>query len=253
VSNVAVAPTVSVDLPWYAKLVFKAGRPVVLVAALLMSIPGEVHLATAAGWTHVHVFGWTLNVAGLMPVCVSVYAACSAVIADVAKRLKLPNRRSALMGAGAALALALAAQDISHLIELNYMGTSWLLVAAVSAIPPIVAAHMLHMAAAPAVTASVHEVPEDDHEDEFEAEDEEGVAKTGRRRRGRPGLTEKEVQAAIDQLNVDGQEVTPENLGQILNRAPRTARRYLAEMERRKKAAEKSAQKSADGMLPLAI
>ncbi|WP_326827462.1 hypothetical protein [Streptomyces sp. NBC_01751] len=249
--------TVSVDLPWYAKLVFKAGRPVVLVAALLMSIPGEIHLAEVAGWDHVSIWGHSFNVAALMPVCVSVYAACSAVIADVAKRLKLPNRKSALIGAGAALALALAAQDISHLIALDYMGAGKLLVAAVSAIPPLVAAHMLHMAAAPAATASVHEVVEEDQEDEFEDEaDEDGtVAKLGKRR-GRPGLTEAEVQSAIQQLQDAGETVTPQNLGQILNRAPRTARRYLAAMQRAQKAAEKKAaqaQQSADDMLPLSI
>jgi hypothetical protein len=241
--------TVSIDLPWYAKLVFKAGRPVVLVAALLMSIPGEIHLAEVAGWDHVSIGGHSFNVAALMPVCVSVYAACSAVIADVAKRLKLPNRKSALVGAGAALALALAAQDISHLIALDYMGAGKVLVGAVSAIPPLVAAHMLHMAAAPAVTASVVEVDEFE-DDEFEAED--MTEKPRKRRPGRPGLTEAEVQAAIDQLNAAGKNVTPENLAQILNRSARTARRYLGQIKRAEMAAEEAAQQP-EGMLPLSI
>ncbi|WP_340376646.1 hypothetical protein U5640_17010 [Streptomyces sp. SS7] len=236
----------SIDLPPYAKAVFKYGRPIVLLTALLMSIPGEIHLAEVAGWDSVTIWDWTFNVAALMPVCVSVYAACSAVIADVSKRLKLPNRRSALAGAVAALGLALAAQDVSHLIEQDYMGTSWLLVGAVSAIPPLVAFHMLHMAAAPESTASVVEV--DEPEDEFEAGDDE--SDKPRRRRGRPGLTEEEVQAAIACLNADGREVNPANLGEVLNRAPRTARRYL---ERQAKVAEKSVGQPADGMLPLAI
>ncbi|MEV0471032.1 hypothetical protein [Streptomyces prunicolor] len=235
--------TVSIDLPWYAKLVFKAGRPVVLVAALLMSIPGEIHLAIVAGWSP--------DVAKLMPVCISVYAACSAVIADVAKRRNLPTRKSALVGAGAALILALSAQDVSHLIEQDYMHSSAVLVAIVSAVPPLVVAHMLHMAAAPAVTASVVEV--DEPEDEFE--DEEDVAKgTPRKRRpGRPGLSETEVQAAIERLQDAGEKVTPENLAKVLNRAPRTARRYLSTIERQEKKAEKAGQRSADGMLPLTI
>jgi hypothetical protein len=234
--------TVSIDLPWYAKLVFRMGRPVVLVAALLMSIPGEIHLAIVAGWSP--------DVAKLMPVCVSVYAACSAVIADVAKRRNLPTRKSALIGAGAALILALAAQDVSHLIEQDYMHSSAILVGIVSAIPPLVVAHMLHMAAAPENTASVVEV--DEPEDDFEDEHQEQAEKPRKRRRGRPGLTEAEVQVAIDRLNTAGEKVTPENLAKILNRAPRTARRYLSELKQQETAENAAGQQQA-GMLPLSI
>lgn len=234
--------TVSIDLPWYAKLVFRMGRPVVLVAALLMSIPGEIHLAIVAGWSP--------DVAKLMPVCVSVYAACSAVIADVAKRRNLPTRKSALIGAGAALILALAAQDVSHLIEQDYMHSSAILVGIVSAIPPLVVAHMLHMAAAPENTASVVEV--DEPEDDFEDEHQDQAEKPRKRRRGRPGLTEAEVQVAIDRLNTAGEKVTPENLAKILNRAPRTARRYLSELKQQETAENAAGQQQA-GMLPLSI
>lgn len=239
--------TVSIDLPWYAKLVFKAGRPVVLVAALLMSIPGEIHLAMVAGWSP--------DVAKLMPVCVSVYAACSAVIADVAKRRNLPTRNSALIGAGAALILALAAQDVSHLIEQDYMKSSGLLVAIVSAIPPLVVAHMLHMAAAPEQTASVVEVdePEDDYEDEFEDDHQDETERPRKRRPGRPGLSEAEVQAAVDRLNAAGEKVTPENLGKVLNRSSRSARRYLKELREAETAEQETAQQSTAGMLPLSI
>ncbi|MFF8629723.1 hypothetical protein [Streptomyces werraensis] len=226
----------SIDLPGYAKAVFRYGRPVVLLTALIMSIPGEIHLAEVAGWEAVTIWGVTFNVAWLMPVCVSVYAACSAVIADVSKRLGLPNRKSALAGAVAALALALAAQDVSHLIQLDYMGTSWVLVALVSAIPPLVAFHMLHMAAAPESTAS--EVVVEEAADEFEDDDENVSAKPRRRGKpGRPGLTEEEVLAAVEKLKTAGDEVTPENLGQVLNRSARTARRYLSQIKRRENAA----------------
>jgi hypothetical protein len=223
--------TVSIDLPWYAKLVFKAGRPVVLVAALLMSIPGEIHLAIVAGWSP--------EVAKLMPVCVSVYAACSAVIADVAKRRNLPTRKSALIGAGAALVLALTAQDVSHLIEQDYMNSSGVLVAIVSAVPPLVVAHMLHMAAAPAVTASVHEVEEDDLQDEFEAGengqlsliDPETGQKRRRGRRGRPGKSEEEVLAAAEEVKAAGKKLTAPNLGEALGLSARQARRYMSVLE----------------------
>lgn len=244
--------TVSIDLPGYAKVVFQYGRPVVLLTALIMSIPGEIHLAEVAGWGSVSVLGATFNVAWLMPVCVSVYAACSAVIADVSKRLGLPNRKSALAGAVAALALALVAQDVSHLIQLNYMGTSWLLVALVSAIPPLVAFHMLHMAAAPESTASVVEV----EEPADNAADKDVTSKKAPKRRGkpgRPGLPEEEVLAAIERLEKAGEEVTPENLGQILNRSARQARRYLTDVKKAGKKAAQADQSSSDGMLPLTV
>lgn len=219
--------SVSIDLPWYAKLVFKAGRPIVLVAALLMSIPGEIHLAIVAGWSP--------DVAKLMPVCVSVYASCAAVIAEVAKRRKLPGRKSALAGAAAALALALLAQDISHLIEQDYMNSSALLVALVSAVPPLVVAHMLHMAAAPAVTASVVEVEEPEPEDEFEAGEGGQLSlidpatgqKKKRGRRGRPGKSEEEVVAAAEKVKAAGQKLTATTLGDALGLSARQARRYM--------------------------
>ncbi|WP_328377081.1 hypothetical protein OHB13_12065 [Streptomyces sp. NBC_00440] len=248
--------TVSIDLPPYAKVVFKYGRPVVLLTALLMSIPGEVHLAKVAGWDSVNLLGlWTFNVAWLMPVCVSVYAACSAVIADVAKRLCLPNQRSAVAGAVAALLLALTAQDVSHLIQQDYMNTSWLLVGAVSAIPPLVAFHMLHMAAAPESTASEVEIEE--LEDTFEDDDDAAETPCRKGKPGRPGLSEDEVNKAIANLEAAGRDVTPETLGEVLGRAPRTARRYMAQMKRAElkavKVAEHEAEQSAGEMLPLTI
>ncbi|QXE37133.1 hypothetical protein KQY30_25855 [Streptomyces sp. GMY02] len=138
----------SMQMPWYARTVFVAGRPLVLVAALAMSVPGEIQMAQAAGW-----HGW---VAWLMPVCISAYAAAAAVIAEVRRRMALPGRLTATIGAGAALGLALSAQVVAHLIEQSYMHTSAVLVALVSAVPPLVVAHMLHMAATPAgeMTAS---------------------------------------------------------------------------------------------------
>lgn len=129
-------------LPWYARSVFVGGRPLVLVAALVMSVPGEIRMAEIAGW-----HGW---VTWLMPICVSAYAACAAVISDQRRRAKAPGQITANLGAGAALGLALAAQVVAHLIDRGYMPTSAALVAIVSSVPPLVVAHMLHMAAVPA-------------------------------------------------------------------------------------------------------
>ncbi|MGW5198902.1 hypothetical protein [Streptomyces spiralis] len=105
-----------------------------------MSAPGEYHLAVLAGWSG--------PVAALMPLCLSVYAAAAAVIAATRSPGE-PGRRSAVIGAGAALVLALAAQVVAHLIAAGFMTSSAALVAAVSAVPPLVVAHMLHLAASP--------------------------------------------------------------------------------------------------------
>ncbi|MEU9044116.1 hypothetical protein AB0D63_20915 [Kitasatospora sp. NPDC048343] len=139
----------SMHMPWYARVVSVAGRPFVLVAALVMSVPGEIRMAQIAGW-----HGW---VTWLMPVSVSVYAGCAAVISETRRRAKASGRTTATIGAGAALGLALAAQVMAHLIDQGYMTTSAPLVAAVSSVPPLVVAHMLHMAATPTATMTAEE------------------------------------------------------------------------------------------------
>ncbi|GAB2329244.1 hypothetical protein STREPTOSP366_44130 [Streptomyces variabilis] len=136
-------------MPWYARTVFTAGRPLVLVAALVMSVPGEIRMAELAGW-----HGW---ITWLMPVSISAYAACAAVISEVRRRAQAPGRVTATIGAGAALGLALSAQVVAHLIDQGYMATSAVLVAVVSSVPPLVVAHMLHMAATPPAAMSAEQ------------------------------------------------------------------------------------------------
>ncbi|WP_370421930.1 hypothetical protein AB8O64_27520 [Streptomyces sp. QH1-20] len=119
------------SLPWYVWLV--------LTSALAMSAPGEYALAVAARWSG--------PVALLMPVVVSVYAAVAAYIAA-----QLPNgaagRTSAIVGAVAALVLALSFQVTAHLVAAGYVHESAWMVAAVSGVPPLVVAHLMHMALA---------------------------------------------------------------------------------------------------------
>ncbi|MEU2514294.1 hypothetical protein [Streptomyces syringium] len=115
-------------MPWYMWLV--------LTSALGMSAPGEYHLAVVAGWAP--------TVAWAMPVVVSVYGAVAAYIAKKAPKAT-PERRSAVAGALAALLLALAFQVTAHLMAAGYVHESAWLVAAVSATPPVVVAHLMHM------------------------------------------------------------------------------------------------------------
>ncbi|MFB8199355.1 hypothetical protein [Kitasatospora purpeofusca] len=216
----------SVDLPWFARATRKFGAPAAFAAALIMSVPGEIHLAKVAGWSS--------GFATLMPVCVSVYAASAAVMADVARRFDLPGRMSAQVGAVLALILAILAQDISHLIQLDYMGTSAVLVAAVSAIPGLVVAHLLHMGRGPRETAievEAPEVPEANEDGQLSLIDMETGEARRRGKRGRkPAVAPEEVQAAADRLKAEKVRVTGTTLAKALGVAPRTGTRYLGQV-----------------------
>jgi MFS family permease len=216
-------------LPLYARVAAIAGRPVVLLAALAMSAPGEYRLAVMAGWA--------VSVAWLMPVCLSVYAAVAAVIA--ATRPKgVTGRASALVGAAMALALALAAQVTAHLIASGYMSTSAFLVAATSAVPPVVVAHLLHLAAVPREDAdsvpgvAADSFPSADLWQDFEesapdsVEDApDSVEDTAPVMLPQPA----DIRAAIDVLaTVKGRPVTGAMLGEHFGVSERTGRRYLS-------------------------
>ncbi|GDY65692.1 hypothetical protein SAV14893_050850 [Streptomyces avermitilis] len=126
-------------LPLLVRAAITGGRPAVLAAALALSAPGEYRLAVLAGWD------WRFAL--IMPGVLSLYASVAAAIAG-----SLPKgsteRKQANAGALIALALAMTAQVASHLIEAGYLDKSPAVVVAVSAVPPLVAAHTLHLTAA---------------------------------------------------------------------------------------------------------
>ncbi|TQF07541.1 hypothetical protein E6W39_24305 [Kitasatospora acidiphila] len=127
--------------PWYARTATTAGRPVVLSIALAMCAPGEYHLARLAGWSD----PWALG----MPASLSAYAGIASVVA--ATRPKGSRARiSAVVGAVVAIILALAAQVIAHEIDRGHMvGNQAWLIGIISAVPPAVVGHLLHLAATP--------------------------------------------------------------------------------------------------------
>ncbi|MFM9566137.1 hypothetical protein [Streptomyces turgidiscabies] len=130
--------------PWYARLATTAGRPAVLAATLIMSMPGEYHVAKFAGWSDPWAYG--------MPFSLSAYAGIAAVVA--ATRPKgARGRFSATVGAAFAICLALAAQVVAHLVNTGHMNQdqAWL-IAVTSMVPPAVLAHLLHLAATPTAT-----------------------------------------------------------------------------------------------------
>ncbi|KJK55198.1 hypothetical protein, partial [Saccharothrix sp. ST-888] len=141
----ATSHPIGVRAPWYARTATTAGRPVVLAVTLLMCAPGEYHLARLAGWATPFAFG--------MPFAMSAYAGIAAVVAS--HRSKGSRARfSAIAGAVTAIILTLAAQVVSHLITTGHMAAdqAWL-VGVVSAVPPAVVGHLLHLAASPGVAA----------------------------------------------------------------------------------------------------
>ncbi|MFD7257204.1 hypothetical protein [Streptomyces sp. NPDC059874] len=140
-------------LPWYLKLVLRVAIPAACLAALYLSIPGEIAMARIAGWSE--------DYAWAMPICISVYAMAAGAIAAYRKGLNLPGQVTAFIGAIMALALAICAQSISHLIALGYMGTSELLVKCISAVPPLVIGHMAHMAVTPSKAKTAAEEKEE--------------------------------------------------------------------------------------------
>ncbi|PKA37946.1 hypothetical protein [Streptomyces sp. SM8] len=145
--------------PAAVRLARKYGQSAVLYAALALSAPGEYKLAVMAGWNP--------NVAWLMPAVMSLYAAISASVAKAqterAHRLRGTSKeaeargRSRRASAGALLALlmATAAQVVEHVLQSDATGATLWTIVVVSAVPPLVAAHVLHV-----------DPPEDDDEDE---------------------------------------------------------------------------------------
>ncbi|MDQ1016731.1 hypothetical protein [Streptomyces afghaniensis] len=127
--------------PWYIKGILYVALPAACLAALYLSIPGEVTLARTAGWSE--------HYAPAMPICLSVYALSAGAISTYRRKMKLPGQTTALVGSLMSLLLAMSAQSISHLIEQDYMGTSAALVVAVSCVPPLTIAHLVHMAETP--------------------------------------------------------------------------------------------------------
>ncbi|WP_326812152.1 hypothetical protein [Streptomyces scopuliridis] len=147
-------------IPWHIRVARKHGQSAVLYAALALSAPGEYELALMAGWDK--------SVAWLMPAVMSLYAAIGASVAksqkETARRaVGTPmeaeaKRRSknATVGALLALLMATAAQVTEHVITATVFGPTLWVIVVVSAVPPLVAAHVLHI-------DSPMEIPDVDH------------------------------------------------------------------------------------------
>ncbi|MEU7030038.1 hypothetical protein AB0A60_25575 [Streptomyces sp. NPDC046275] len=221
-------------MPRYAYVV----GGLVLAVALAMSAPGEYQLARAAGWGVI--------VAAGMPVCMSVYAVVAVWFTESrAKGEK--GRGSAIAGAVGALGMTLTGQVVAHWISAGYMTSSKELVAAVSAVPAIVAGHVAHMVIraakhVPAEAALVVEGQEhDEHQDqgakpvqlpldEEELPVDEVAQARNKRRPGRPGPSIAEIKEAVQTLIATGEKVNGPNVAKVMGRDRRTGARYLRQL-----------------------
>ncbi|MCX5237213.1 hypothetical protein OG824_18605 [Streptomyces prunicolor] len=220
----------SARLPWYAYVV----GALVLAVALAMSAPGEYQLARAAGWGEI--------VAAGMPVCMSVYAVVAVWFTENrAKGEK--GRGSAVAGAIGALGMTLTGQVVAHWIAAGYMTSSKELVAAVSAVPAIVAGHVAHMVirSARPVEAEAQQAVEDQGQGEAavpvqptldgtEPPVDEVAKRRARRRPGRPAPSLEEIRQAAETLAAKGEEVTGPALAKVMGRDRRTGSRYLKKL-----------------------
>ncbi|WP_155059479.1 hypothetical protein [Streptomyces blattellae] len=185
-----------------------------------------------------------------MPVCLSVYAAVAAMFVDSQPK-GATGRGTAVLGAAGALAMALAAQVTAHLISAGYATSSAWLVAAVSAVPPVVVAHIMHMVARAHMAAqedAVEELVDADPEpvhaesrpaelsvitggageadaDTLPLEELEPVPAATAPAKG--GRSLEDIREAVDKLKADGQPVNGTTYAKLVGVSARTARRDL--------------------------
>ncbi|WLQ44874.1 hypothetical protein P8A22_36270 [Streptomyces laculatispora] len=226
----------TMNTPFYAKVAAIAGRPLVLLASLIMSAPAEISLARTAGFHG----GYEL----LAPLLLSLYAICAATIAT-ARQKGDRGRLSAILGAIAAMGFALSAQVVAHLLAAGYMASGPWLVAAVSAVPAVAAAHLLHLGVqpngdenSPGKTTTVGVTKENPCQDiENKSENDKGAE--GDRTPGnaipvaprpkpigRPKPSLQAIREAADTLDKTGQQVTSSALAKLFGVSDRTGARY---------------------------
>lgn len=139
-----VSPVSGADtaVPEWVSIFRRWGVPVAAILVLVLCAPGEQHLGDLAGWGYR--MSWGLS--GLF----TLYAGLAAIIST-----QLPKgargKTSSVWGAFLSLALAMAAQPVSHLFVTGYISAEprpplWL-VGTVSSIPPLILGHLLHFAA----------------------------------------------------------------------------------------------------------
>lgn len=208
--------------PLYARLTAALSRPLVLLAALVISVPAEVQLARAAGFENGFEY--------LMPLTLSAYSAASAIIA--ANRPKgSKGRVSAIVGSGVALGMALSAQVVGHLISSGYMTSGPVLVSLVSSVPALAACHMLHLASMPR-EKTTEDAPEnqDDEKGTPVAAPSVSDKSVTRKKGAAPKATLVAIRDAAQNLDATGRKVNAEALADWFGVSKRTGHRYMSQL-----------------------
>lgn len=140
--------------PAWVRAFVGGGRPLVAVVVMVMCAPGEHHLAVLAGWSPRLAWG--------MAAVLAAYAGIAAAVAGDRPKGE-PGHVTAVAGAVVSLALAMAAQVVSHLAVTGHLSVDprppvWLVVAA-SGAPALVLGHLLHLAATPRASRETEPVP----------------------------------------------------------------------------------------------
>lgn len=144
-------------VPEWVSIFRRWGVPAAAILVLVLCAPGEQHLGDLAGWGYR--MSWGLS--GLF----TLYAGLAAIIST-----QLPKgargKTSSVWGAFLSLALAMAAQPVSHLFVTGYISADprpplWL-VGTVSSIPPLILGHLLHFAAMGAAERPAVPAPAED-------------------------------------------------------------------------------------------
>ncbi|MFD8556600.1 hypothetical protein ACFV1N_04815 [Streptosporangium canum] len=139
----------------------------VALATVTASFTAQSGLGELAGWTTVfHVFGVEVSMSWLLPITVDAYGIAATRIATDKAKYSAEVRGHAFGHALAAVVVSVLGNAMFHLIEAEVIelgGASWVLVVAVSVVPPIALgglAHLLGVAArdeVEPVTVKTHE------------------------------------------------------------------------------------------------
>ncbi|MFG1873409.1 hypothetical protein ACGFIV_01050 [Sphaerisporangium sp. NPDC049003] len=124
---------------------------IVAAAAVIASFHAQSGLGELAGWhASLNVFGWRLSLSWLLPLCVDAYGATATLITVDAARYSEHTRHHALVHAIAAIVVGVLANAAYHLLAANvwHLGPAmWVLVVAVSIIPPVALGALAHLMA----------------------------------------------------------------------------------------------------------
>lgn len=121
----------------------------VALATVTASFTAQSGLGELAGWTTVfHVFGVEVAMSWLLPITVDAYGIAATRIATDKARYSAEVRRHAFGHALAAVVVSVLGNAMFHLIEAEVIvlgGAAWVLVVAVSVVPPIALGGLAHL------------------------------------------------------------------------------------------------------------